>query len=60
MTVRTDRKLRGAEDDGTMRRWVGNSRDHPLYSPSVSFGTGHALNHLHVHFNGGGLGEHFN
>jgi hypothetical protein len=59
MTARTDHKLRGAEDDSTMRRWIGNSRDRPWYSPSICMGTGNALNHLHVYFNSGGLAEHF-
>jgi hypothetical protein len=42
-----------------MRRRIGNSRDNPLHVPAIFFVSGHTLNNLDVHFDGGGLGQHF-
>jgi hypothetical protein len=35
-------------------------RNRPFHFRAMGCGIGHALNHIHIHFNGGGSGEHFN
>jgi len=59
MMIQAGRWLFGAEDPRTMRHSIRNFRDCSLHFGSMGRGSGHALNRIHVHFNGGGSEKHF-